>query len=115
MAQQEEKLLNNFSSNDFNRLYSQYQKRMKSRIECYKKLERAYPELAKVAEANSANIKYDLPTAPLCIGNTLDRVVSSAGTCRSNHLPALPESYIEHIPTRKEAPVTHQIFSGKLI
>ena len=115
MAQQEEKLVNNFSSQDFNWLYSQYQTRMQTRIECYKKLERAYPELAKVAEATSANVKYDLPTAPLCIGNTLDHVVSSAGTCRSNHLPALPEGYTEHIPTRKEAPVTYQIFSGKII
>ncbi len=79
---------------------------MKTRIECYKKLERAYPELAKVAEATSANVKYDLPTAPLCIGNTLEH-------CRSNHLPALPEGYTEHIPTKKEAPVTHQIFLVK--
>ena len=115
MAQQEEKMLNKFSSQDFNRLYSQYQTRMKNRIDCFKKLERAYPELAKVAEATNANVKYDLPTASLCIGNTLDHIASNAGTCRNSHLPALPEGYQEHIPTKKEAPIIHRIYSGKIL
>ncbi len=115
MAQQEEKMLNNFSSQDFSRLYSQYQTRMKNRIDCFKKLERAYPELAKVAEATHANVLYDMPTAPLCVGNTLGHIVSNVGKCRNSHLPALPEGYQELIPTKKESPIIHRIYSGKLI
>ncbi len=115
MAQQEEKMLMNFSTTDFQRLYSQYQTRQKNRLDCFKKLERAYPELAKVAEATHANVKYDLPTAPLCVGNTLQHIVSNVGTCRNTHLPALPESYQETIPDVKESPIIHRIYSGKLI
>ena len=79
MAQQQEKMLMNFTTTDFQRLYSQYQTRQKNRLDCFKKLERAYPELAKVAEATHANVKYDLPTAPLCVGNTLQHIVSNMG------------------------------------
>ncbi len=115
MAQQEEKMLMNFSSQDFQRLYSQYQTRQKNRLDCFKKLERAYPELAKVAEATHANVLYDLPTAPLCVGNTLSHIVANVGTCKNSHLPALPESYQETIPDIKESPIIHRIYSGKLI
>ncbi len=87
----------------------------KNRLDCFKKLERAYPELAKVAEATHANVLYDLPTAPLCVGNTLGHIVSNVGTCKNSHLPALPESYQETIPDIKESPIFHRIYSGKLI
>ena len=115
MAQQEKKMLMKFTTTDFQRLYSQYQTRQKNRLDCFKKLERAYPELAKVAEATHANVKYDLPTAPLCVGNTLPHIVSNVGQCKNEHLPALPESYQETIPDKKESPIIHRIYSGKLI
>ncbi len=115
MKQQEEKMLMKFTQTDFQRLYSQYQTRQKNRLDCFKKLERAYPELAKVAEATHANVKYDLPTAPLCVGNTLPHIVSNVGQCKNEHLPALPESYQETIPDKKESPIIHRIYSGKLI